>query len=66
MSSECERVFNRASKMVTDNRYQLKADVIEADQLIKSWLAGGLIDRNKAWQVLDEIQQQHLLESHQQ
>ena len=66
MSAECERAFSRAGKMVTDDRYQLKADIIEADQLIKSWLAGGLIDRNKAWRVLDEIQQQQLLESHQQ
>ena len=65
MSSECKRAFSRAGKMVTDDRYQLKADIIEADQLIKSWLAGGLIDRNKAWRVLDEIEQQQLLESHQ-
>jgi len=50
MSAECERAFIRAGKMVTNNRYQLKADIIEADQLIKCWLAGGLIDRNKAWQ----------------
>jgi hypothetical protein len=66
MSAECERAFSRAGKMVTTDRYQLKADIIEADQLIKSWLAGGLIDRNKAWRVLDEIQHQTVLESHQQ
>ena len=49
-SSECKRAFSRAGKIVTDDRYQLKAH-----QLIKSWLVGGLINRNKAWRVLDEI-----------
>ena len=36
ISSECERGFSRAGKIVTDKRYSLKADIIKADQLIKS------------------------------
>ena len=39
MSSECDRAVSRAGKMITDDRYQLKADIIEANQLLKSWLA---------------------------
>ena len=64
MSSECERAFSRAGKMVTDERYQLKADIIEADQLLKSWLISGLIDRNKAWRVMSEIEELALFEQH--
>jgi hypothetical protein len=64
MSSECERAYSRAGMMVTDDRYQRKADIIEADQLLKSWLAGNLIDRRKALRVLNEIEQSSLLERH--
>ncbi|TKA50188.1 hypothetical protein B0A49_11188, partial [Cryomyces minteri] len=37
MSSECERAFSHGKKMIRDERYRLKADVIEADQCVKSW-----------------------------
>jgi hypothetical protein len=37
MSSECERAFSSALRMVTDDRYNLKQDIIEADQCLKSW-----------------------------
>ena len=36
MSAECERAFSLAKKLITDERYNLKADIIEADQCIKS------------------------------
>jgi hypothetical protein len=65
MSSECERSFSRAGKMVTTDRYSLKADIIEADQLLKSWLVSGLINRETAWQILSEVKQQALLNQHQ-
>ena len=52
--------------MITDERYQLKANIVEADQLIKSWLIGGLVHREKAWRVLNEIEQQALLTQNQQ
>ena len=42
--------------MITDERHQLKANIVEADQLMKSWLIGGLVDREKAWRVLNEIE----------
>jgi len=64
MSAECKRAFSRAGKMVTNDRYQLKADIIEADQLLKSWLISGLIDRQKVWRVLHEIEESALLQRH--
>jgi hypothetical protein len=36
MSAECERAFSTAKKLITDERYNLKPDIIEADQCIKS------------------------------
>ncbi|XP_073287623.1 putative transcriptional regulator tpeD, partial [Primulina huaijiensis] len=44
MSSEAERVFSHGKKMITDERYNLKADIIEADQCLKNWLLRGLVD----------------------
>jgi hypothetical protein len=43
MSSECERVFSQAKKMVTDERNRLSAPVIEADQCQKNWLRHELV-----------------------
>jgi hypothetical protein len=57
MSAECERLFSRAGKMVTNDRWRLKADIIEAEQLLESWLVSGLINRDTAWRVLSEIEQ---------
>ena len=65
-SAVCERAFSRAGQMITDERHQLKANIVEADQLIKSWLIGGLVHREKAWRVLNEIEQQALLTQNQQ
>ncbi|KYG40740.1 hypothetical protein M433DRAFT_31056, partial [Acidomyces richmondensis BFW] len=42
MSAECERAFSQTKKMVTEERYNLKADVIEADQCLKSWLRNNI------------------------
>ncbi|TKA64921.1 hypothetical protein B0A49_12969 [Cryomyces minteri] len=42
MSSECERVFSQAKKMVTDERFNLKADIVQADQCLKNWLRNGV------------------------
>jgi hypothetical protein len=36
MSAECERAFSTVKKLITDERYNLKPDIIEADQCIKS------------------------------
>ncbi|KAM0713361.1 hypothetical protein Q7P35_000814 [Cladosporium inversicolor] len=36
MSSECERAFSAAKRLITDDRYCLKSDIIEADQCLKS------------------------------
>lgn len=51
MSAECERAFSQAKRMVTDERLNLKQDLIEAEQclgLIKSWLINKVADRPKA------------------
>jgi hypothetical protein len=42
MSSECERAFSSAKKLINEQRYSLKTDIIEADQCIKSWLKNGI------------------------
>jgi hypothetical protein len=44
ISSECERAFSNAKRLVTDERHRLKSEVIEADQCIKSWLKNGIAD----------------------
>lgn len=36
MSAECERAFSQAKRMITDERFNLKQDVIEAEQCLKS------------------------------
>ena len=37
MSAECERVFSSAKHLLTDPRNRLKADIIEANECLKSW-----------------------------
>lgn len=49
MSSECERAFSSAKKMITDERYNLKYDIIEADQCVKSWFKSGIADGSAAF-----------------
>jgi len=55
MSAECERVFSQAKKMVTEERYNLKADVIEADQCLKSWLRNNIVDGSAMWRTLEAV-----------
>jgi hypothetical protein len=56
MSAECERVFSQAKRMVTDERFNLRADIIEAEQCLKSWLISGLVDGSEAWKIYDLLQ----------
>jgi hypothetical protein len=44
MGSECERAFSAVKKLINEQRYNLKTDIIEADQCIKSWLKNGIAD----------------------
>ena len=37
MSAECERVFSSAKHLLTNSRNCLKADIIEANECLKSW-----------------------------
>lgn len=60
MSSECERTFSSAKRLIAEQRYNLKSDIIEADQCIKSWLKSGIangqaIFNNIAAAIDDEI-----------
>ena len=42
MSAECERVFSISTKLlITDRRNRLKEDIIEASEVLKSWLYQG-------------------------
>jgi hypothetical protein len=43
-SSECKRAFITGKRMITDHRYSLKNDIIEANQCIKSWLKHDITD----------------------
>jgi hypothetical protein len=49
MSAECERAFSLARRLITDDRYNLKPDIIEADQCIKSWCKHGIVDGRAAF-----------------
>jgi hypothetical protein len=44
MSSECERAFSDVKRLIAEQRYNLKSDIIEADQCLKSWLKNGIAD----------------------
>jgi len=37
ISAECERVFSFAKHLVTDTHNRLKADIIKANECLKSW-----------------------------
>lgn len=52
MSSECERAFSAAKRMITDERYRLKQDIIEADQCLKSWIKNKLANGTAAFESL--------------
>lgn len=44
MSSECERVFSQAKKLITDERNRLGPATIEADECLKNWITSGLVE----------------------
>jgi hypothetical protein len=46
MSSDCERVFSQAKLLITGQRNNLKADIIEATQCLRMWLILGLKAEN--------------------
>jgi hypothetical protein len=60
MSSECERSFSSAKRMITDDRYNLKPDIIEADQCLKSWHKSGLADGESAFANLNIEGDEHV------
>jgi hypothetical protein len=43
MSAECERVFSRTKRTITEERARLKADTIEATECQKDWLRKRLV-----------------------
>src|SRR4030095_5704117 len=47
MSTECERVFSSAKKLLTPERNQLTEDIIEACECLKAWWKKGLIQQQK-------------------
>ena len=49
MSAECERAFSLAKRLIADDRYNLKPDVIEADQCINRWCKHGIVDGQAAF-----------------
>jgi hypothetical protein len=55
MSSECERAFSASKRMITDERYNLNTDVIEADQCIKSWIKNEVTDGQAVFNTLTMV-----------
>jgi len=45
MSTECERVFSSAKKLITPERNQLAEDIIETCECIKPWWRNSLIEQ---------------------
>jgi len=45
MSSECEKIFSSAKKLLTPERNALADDIIEATECSKAWWAQGLIQQ---------------------
>ena len=37
ISAKCERVFSSVKHLITDSRNRLKADIVEANECLKSW-----------------------------
>src|SRR5262245_51283889 len=48
MPAEVERVFSSAKLLISDRRYRLKEDTIEACECIRHWASVGII---KEWDV---------------
>lgn len=49
---ECERAFSAAKRLITDDRYNLKSDIIEVDQCLKSWFKYGIADGQAAFNTI--------------
>jgi len=45
MSTECERVFSSAKKLITPERNRLTEEIIEASECLKNWWDRGLIQQ---------------------
>ena len=45
MSTECERVFSNAKKLITPERNQLREDIIEACECLKALWRNSLIEQ---------------------
>jgi hypothetical protein len=45
MSTECERVFSSAKKLITPERNQLGEDIIEACECLKGWGKNSLVEQ---------------------
>jgi len=47
MSTECERLFSSAKKLLTPERNALSEDIIDACECLKAWWKKGLIQQQK-------------------
>ena len=47
MSTECERIFSSAKKLITPERNALSEDIIEACECLKSWWKKDLIQQQE-------------------
>ena len=49
ISTKCERVFSAAKRVITDDRYSLKPNIIKADLCLKNWFKQGIADGRTAF-----------------
>lgn len=55
IGAECERALSSAKRHISDERYNLKPDIIEADQCIKSWYKNRVVDGQAAFTTIAEV-----------
>jgi hypothetical protein len=55
MSAECERAFCSAKRLISNQRCNLKPEVVEADQCTKSWCKNRVVDGQAAFTTIEEV-----------
>ena len=43
MSSECERIFSKASYTISARRSNLSNDIVESGEALRSWVSAGVV-----------------------
>lgn len=57
MSAECERVFSNTKLVLTERRCRMGDNAIEANQVLRSWIRGGLIAFEQSAKVIGALRE---------